>query len=130
MTVLRQTFLTGILAVAMLALLGAPAGHAGPGPRTILVKFKHGVDGTSTVAQKGDDAAATLKTDVVVVNLKDGETVEQGLADYGMTPDVAYAEPNDAYAAALAKPSDPLFDAQWALTKIQALPGWGRYPGT
>jgi hypothetical protein len=119
-----------IITVGVLTLLGAPLGHAdGAHPKTILVKFKPGVDGTSAVVNNGDDPTATTKTDVIVVELKDGETVDQGLAAYGGSSQVAYAEPNEVYTGALDSPSDPSFGSQWALSKIQAIDGWAHSPG-
>jgi subtilisin family serine protease len=128
----RQTLLiAAIVGAGALTLLGAPVGQADQAqPKTILVKFKPGVDGSSAVVSNGDDPMAVTKTDVVVVDLKDGETVEQGLADYGVSPEVAYAEPNATYTAALDSPSDPSFSSQWALTRIQAVDGWATYPGS
>jgi hypothetical protein len=59
-----------IVGAGALALLGAPAGQADLAhPKTILVKFKPGVDGSSAVVNNGDDPTAITKTDVVVVDL-------------------------------------------------------------
>jgi subtilisin family serine protease len=128
----RHTFLIAlVLAGASLVLLGAPTGHAEPAqPKTILVKFVPGVDGSSAVENNGDDPAAVTKTHVVVVDLKDGETVADGLADYRTSPEVAYAEPNVTYTAALDPPSDTLLSSQWALSRIQAFDAWTQYPGS
>jgi uncharacterized membrane protein len=128
----RHGLLTAVIVGAgALSLLGAPVGQADPAhPKTILVKFKPGIDGSSTVVNNGDDPTAITKTNVVVVDLKDGETLEEGLAAYGTSPEVAYAEPNATYAGALDPPSDPSFSSQWALSRIQALDGWARYPGS
>src|SRR5207244_2039112 len=94
--------IAAIVGAGALSLLGAPVGQADLAhPKTILVKFKPGIDGSSAVVNNGDDPTAITKTDVVVVELKDGETPEQGLADYGVSPEVAYAEPNTTYTGAL-----------------------------
>ena len=129
----RPATVVALLALALSALLGAPAGQAGTqsSGTTILVKFHAGVDAEQAVSANGDDATATTKTRVVVVELKDGESVGDGLAAYGATPGVSYAEPNDVYtAAALPAPSDPQFASQWALDKIHALDAWAAYPGS
>jgi subtilisin family serine protease len=121
-----------LVGAGALALIGAPTGHTDPpaDPGTILVKFKKGVDGSDKVKGKGDDPIAVQKTKVVVVKLKDGESVDAALADYRSRPDVEYAEPNDIYNAALDPPSDPSYSSQWALAQIKALAGWSTYPGS
>jgi subtilisin family serine protease len=129
----RRAFLVAaaILAAGALALIGTPSGHAdGPPAAKILVKFEPGVDGKSVVKGKGDDPAATTKTHVVEVKVKPGETTAEALAAYGADPQVAYAEPDVTYSAALDPPNDASFPSQWALSRIQALAGWAGYPGT
>src|SRR5437870_3063171 len=130
---IRHALLVALAAAGAgtLALLGAPTGRANdPPPAKILVKFQPGVDGSSAVIDKGDDPTATTKTKVIVVELKPGETADQGLADYVTTPDVAYAEPNVTYTGALDSPNDPSFSSQWALSQIQALGAWTLHPGS
>ena len=128
----RRLLLTAAVAGAgALALLGAPAGQADPSANaTILVKFQPGVDGSATVTNHGDVPTTTAETGVVLVGLKPGETVGQGLMDYGASPDVVYAEPNATYTGALEAPNDPSFSSQWALSRIHALDGWAKSPNS
>lgn len=145
-------FLTRVLAAFAVALLPlfAAAGAAtaaapppGPGadkqppdqiagipPRdnsTILVKWAFRIPTPQTPL--GDQTVGELKTRVKIVKVKRGFTIDQMLSLYRSLPGVVYAEPNYLARGHLAAPNDYFFPAQWALAKIQALDGWGIYPG-
>lgn len=90
----------------------APNASLSPGSRTILVKF--------------DRAAAP-----VVVQVTPGESVDEALAGYQSSPDVAYAEANVVeHAQTLSAPNDPSYGSQWSLATTSAVAGWSTYPGS
>jgi serine protease len=84
-------------AVLAFFVLAAPAGAAQYVPGEVLVKYK--------------DASASKP-----LELREGETVKEAVAELTDDPDVAYAVPNYiAHAAAPLYPNDPGFRLQWNL---------------
>jgi thermitase len=125
-----STRVLAAVAVALLSLCATGAETAAVAtvpprdPTTILVKWER-------VPPAGVAAVGDLKTKVKIVKVPRLWTVDQTLAFYRSLPGVVYAEPN--YVAAqngLAAPNDYYFSQQWGLAKIDALAGWGVYPGT
>jgi thermitase len=99
--------------------------------RGLLVKFAPSVDGAARVAAAGDQDVGKTRTNVDVVRIGEGESLQAKLAEYRSRADVVYAEPNYiASATALARPDDPAYDQQWSLAKGQAVGGWSLFPGS
>jgi thermitase len=120
------------VAVVIVALVVAPSAFAAKPPRdqgTILVKFAVPAQAKSLVARLGDTIAGTTATGVTIVRLDRHEQVEAKVARYRKLPGVRYAEPNFIARAALSDPNDPSLSKQWNLSKIEAIAGWGVYPG-
>src|SRR4026209_1005788 len=134
----RSRFHFVVMAAA--TLLTTPLAQAATEPDTLdgyvvgelLVKFQGGPK-----SQAASDAKNTMKHEVKCdfefigwqhVRLPAGMTVEEGLARYSKLPNVLAIEPN--YVGRLASgdsvvpPNDPLFNGQWALTKISASNAW------
>jgi Tol biopolymer transport system component/subtilisin family serine protease len=99
----------------------------------LLVKFKQGVSSTSKQAVNTSIGASVLKEFSFIgwqhVQLPQGMSVAQGIADYKQMENVVAAEPN--YAVQLASvPNDPLFGNQYGLQKIQAPTAWNTTTGS
>jgi len=109
------------------AAVAARSGASAKAPHdqtTILVKWSKWAPGPAATVGE-------LKTKVKIVKVPRAWTVDQTLDFYRSLPNVVYAEPN--YLAdqdGLAAPDDTFFGAQWGLAKIDALAGWGVYPGS
>ena len=127
------TFVTALLVADLPGIRAAglnPDGSCVEGE--LLVKFDGGPHGQAALKAK-----RTLNHEVKRdfdfigwqhIRLPAGMTVEEGLARYRKLPNVLAAEPN--YVGRLASgdsivpPNDPLFNGQWALTKISASNAW------
>jgi thermitase len=96
---------------------------------TILVRFRDRARGQDDVNAEGDGIAGQSDTQVAVVKLKAGSDVDAKLAAYRAHGNVVFAEPNYLAHATLLAPNDPSYSQQWAYAKIQAVDGWGLYPG-
>jgi thermitase len=97
---------------------------------TILVRFRDRGRGQDDVNAEGDEIVGQSDTQVAVVKLKAGADVDAKLAAYRAHGDVVFAEPNYVAHATLAAPNDPSYGQQWAYAKMQAVAGWGVYPGS
>jgi thermitase len=127
--------LLGVLGVSVLLVQGAAAKDNSPrGPRidpsTILVKFATPSAAASHIKGDGDRSLGVTPNGVYIVKLAPGRDVQAGLAAYRRHAAVLYAEPNYIRSIDLTAPDDPSYPAQWALSAIHALDGWGVYPGS
>ncbi|HSK05318.1 MAG TPA: S8 family serine peptidase [Kofleriaceae bacterium] len=85
----------------------------------VLVRFKSGVTGARAAAVHAGFAAQVLReyrvpSNLQLVGVPAGMTVEQALDDYRRDPDVLYAEPNFIYELDVS-PNDPSFPQLWGL---------------
>src|SRR3954471_14282024 len=107
-------------ATLALALLAAPGGAAAAPyvPGQVLVKYK---DGTTSAARAALQRAAGTQADDSIpggstqLDIADGASVQQTIAELKADPDVAYAVPNYVARAADLVPNDPGFRLQWNL---------------
>ena len=87
-------------------------------PDEVIVRFKAGTTPSERADTRGDlggTVAARLEIPrAQVIDIPDGATVADAVADYEADPAVDFAEPNFLYEP-LAVPNDPLFSNQWAL---------------
>ncbi|MBI5848984.1 MAG: S8 family serine peptidase [Nitrospirae bacterium] len=86
----------------------------------LLVKFKSGIVGASSVRAHQSIGASVLKTYGLVPNLEHvklpkGLSVRDAIINYMSRPDVEYAEPNYIRRSATTIASDLYFGQQWAL---------------
>jgi serine protease len=101
-------------AALALALFGVPCSAvASPYvPGQVLVKYKHGTTGAerdSTQAETGTQASGAIPGGSTELSIKDGQSVEQTVADYAV-PDYK------AHIAGDLVPNDPGFHLQWNLS--------------
>ncbi|MBN2591231.1 MAG: S8 family serine peptidase [Sedimentisphaerales bacterium] len=81
----------------------------------------------------GLEAHATKESDLgriftIELDLQSGQTFEKALEAYKNNPDIEYAEP-DYYVTIDSTPNDPVYYAQWSLSKIEAAKAWDIYTG-
>jgi serine protease len=108
-------------AALALVLLAAPAGAAAAPyvPDQVLVKYKDGTTGGERAvaqADTGTQVAGAIPGGSTQLQIQDGQSVAQTVAELRKDPDVAYAVPN--YEARIAGdliPNDPGFRLQWNL---------------
>src|SRR4051794_13208615 len=109
-------------AALALVLLAAPAGAAAAPyvPDQALVKYKDGTTGserTAAQANTGTQSTGAIPGGSTQLQIQDGQSVAQTVAELRKDPDVAYAVPN--YKARIAGdliPNDPGFRLQWNLS--------------
>jgi serine protease len=107
----RAFILPAVLAAAVLAV---PAGASAHGyvPGEVIVKYR---DGTSPPALAGVEREAALPGGSEQLQIADGDSVRQKLADLRSDPHVAYAVPNYIARASTLIPNDPGIQLQWNL---------------
>ncbi|MFE1244996.1 S8 family peptidase [Fictibacillus sp. NPDC058756] len=95
-------------------------------PQEIIVKFKDGVSDSKakSIAFKAKDEVKEKGSKFHVIKVKEG-TVEEAIAEYEMSGDVEYAEPNYTYHISWT-PNDTYFSngVQWAPQKVSAQSAW------
>jgi len=126
---LRRPFglLLGLVLLALLAILPAPASAAAPQP-TLLVKFATPSAGPAVVRSLGDVPLSETLSGVEVVDIGSSPVLAK-IQQYEALSGVDYAEPNRIlHALDVATPNDPYF-SQWAFSDIHAALGWDAFPG-
>jgi serine protease len=103
--------------IAFLA-LAAPAGATGYVPGEVIVKYRDGT--TASVESEVEEAIGTEAVEALPggseqVEIQDGESVPETVAELRKDPNVAYAVPNHIARAAQFTPNDPDFRRQWNL---------------
>jgi thermitase len=134
---LRALLVCGALAMlatttaAGSAVLRSAAGAIAPhDASTILVKFNDPAAANAVIAAHGDRHLGRTATNVDIVGIAAGSSVDSKVSLYGSRRDVAYAEPNYiARASVLPMPNDPSYASDWGMTKIGVIDGWSSYPG-
>jgi subtilisin family serine protease len=88
----------------------------------ILVKFAFGIStkpGQDIVEQMGGKRLKTFSlTQIQHIKIREGQTVEEAVKEYGKFPEVEYAEPNYIIKAEAVNPSDTNFSNLWGLHNI------------
>ena len=116
-----RTRLLLIPAVLALSLLALPGGAAAGGyvPGEVLVKYRDGTTATtaSAVAERtGTEAEDAVPGGTQQLDIEDGESVRDTVAELRSDPNVAYAVPNYIARASALVPNDPGFRLQWNLS--------------
>ena len=107
-----------IAALWLLMLLPAGARAADYVPDEVIVRYAEGTGGgvAAQVAQQaGTEAVAGLPGGSEQLQIEDGETVRETIAELRKDPNVRYAVPNWRAHAAAEAPNDPGFRLQWNL---------------
>ena len=107
-----------IAALWLLMLLPAGARAADYVPDEVIVRYADGTGGgvAAQVAQQaGTEAVAGLPGGSEQLQIEDGETVRETIAELRKDPNVRYAVPNWRAHAAAEAPNDPGFRLQWNL---------------
>ena len=97
----------------------------------LLVKFKSGYDGKGAKAIEDIGAKVLEKLsriDVSRLGLPGGLDVKKAMARLNKLPFVEFAEPNYIFKPTW-NPSDPKWNDQWGITKIETPGGWGMETG-
>jgi serine protease len=114
---LPRPLIPALLALAALSLPGAAAA-AEYVPGEVVVKYR---DGTTAIEQQhverssGTDAELPVTSVSKQLEIEDGESVPETLAELRRDPRVAYAVPNYVAHASALIPNDPGFSRQWNL---------------
>ena len=116
----------GLLATAALAVIAPSAGAAAPGPGLdsyvpgeVLIRFQPGLPAAEVRSLLSEDGATVdhklpIVSGLRLVDLPEGTSVPEAIADAEARPEVLYAEPNWRREA-FAVPNDPRFGEQWSL---------------
>jgi serine protease len=99
-------------------LLTAPAGAQASGyvPDEVIVRYEDGTSGgvaAQVTEEAGAEAVQTLPGGSEQVQIEDGDSVRETIAELRADPNVAYAVPNWKARAAATEPNDPAFRLQW-----------------
>jgi serine protease len=105
--------LTAVLAVILLAAPAAGAADYVPGQ--VIVKYRDGSSAVQSAVQQatGTDAQQALPGGSKRLQIEDGDSVRNTVAELNRDPDVAYAVPNYIAHASALYPNDPGFRLQW-----------------
>jgi serine protease len=106
-----------LIAVALLLALPAGAHAADYVPDEVIVKYEQGTGGgvaAQVAADAGAEPVQALPGGSEQLQIGDGDSVRQTIAELNADPNVAYAVPNWR-ARAAAEPNDPGFRLQWNL---------------
>ena len=107
-----------IAALGLLMALPAGARAADYVPDEVLVRYEQGTGGgvAARVAEDaGTEAIAPLPGGSEQLQIEDGDSVRETIAELRQDPNVAYAVPNWHAHAAAGTPNDPAFGRQWNL---------------
>ena len=112
----RLLFLIAALGV----LLTLPAGAQGSDyvPDEVIVRYEDGTSGgvaAQVVEEAGAEAIQPLPGGSEQLEIDDGESVRETIAELRADPNVEYAVPNWKARAAAGPPNDPVFRLQWNL---------------
>ena len=132
MKVSGRIFLCSFVILAAFLLVPGPA-RAGDdfAAGELLVKFKSGYDGKGAKAIEAIGAKVLEKLsrlDVSRLGLPGGLDVKKAMARLNKLPFVEFAEPNYIFKPTWS-PSDPKWNDQWGITKIDTPGGWGMETG-
>jgi serine protease len=113
-------------------LLVLPAGARGSDyvPDEVIVRYEAGTGGgvaANVAEQAGVEPVGALPGGSEQVQIEDGETVRETIAELREDPNVAYAVPNWRARAAAAPPDDPGYRFQWNLSSpygINVVEAW------
>jgi serine protease len=118
-----------IAALLLLPALPAGAGAADYVPDEVIVRYVDGTGGgvaASVAAGAGAETVAGLPGGSEQLQIEDGDSVRETIAELREDPNVAYAVPNWV-ARAAATPNDPAFRLQWNLSGeygVNVLEAW------
>ena len=121
----RSLLATGAIGGVSSSVLPGDLGQVEVDATRILVRYRPEAE---SVAREAHGLAWEVRDVGLVSGLKEvrlspGVSVEDALAAYRDLPDVLYAEPNRIYQVQ-ESPTDPRFNEQWALNKIDASQAW------
>ena len=128
------TFHRVLLVILFVCVAGVPVLSAAPESVSgqLLVKYQAGASAAVRAAATREIGIVVLKEyprfDMQLVQLPAGMTLNQGIAAYGNTPGVQFAEPNYLYRVN-AIPNDPMFASLWGMEKIEAQEAWNLTTG-
>jgi subtilisin family serine protease len=98
----------------------------------ILVKFKEDASDFSmmtTIQTQGDSKIKKVSNKKIIqVKLKEGQTVEDAIAEYYSYPNVEYAQPNFIYHIMATAPLDPDYEHLWGLKNTGQIVPDASYP--
>jgi serine protease len=109
-----------LLLAAALLLLTLPAGARAGGyvPDEVIVHYEQGTGGgaaAQVAAEAGTEPVQALPGGSEQLQIDDGDSVRETIAELKADPNVAYAVPNWRAHAAAEAPNDPYFRLQWNL---------------
>jgi serine protease len=92
-------------------------------PRQLLVRFKSGTQGVRALSVHAQHQAQVVQSfrvpsDLQLVELPEGVSVEQAMAQYRRDPSVLYVQPNYQYRINERIPSDPRFNELWGMHNV------------
>ena len=132
MRVSGRIFLCSFVILAAFLLFPGPARSGDDfAAGELLVKFKSGYDGKGAKAIEEIGAKVLEKLsrlDVSRLGLPGGLDVKKAMARLNKLPFVEFAEPNYIFKPTWS-PSDPKWNDQWGITKIDTPGGWGMETG-